>query len=67
MKNYLENSTNKKNMDYLVKNTNASNVFYIVLAFRCLMLIRIYVQNVVGNAIVATNHVVAAMNANGHG
>ena len=34
MKNYLGNSTNKRNTDYLVKNTTASNVFYIVLAFR---------------------------------
>ena len=60
MKNYLENSTNKKNMDYLVENTKYSNVFYIVLAFLCLMLIRIYALNVVGNVIVATSHVVVA-------
>ena len=30
----MENYTNKKNTGYLVKSTNASNVFYIVLAFR---------------------------------
>ncbi len=36
MKNYLENYTSKKNTDYLVKNTNASNVFYTVL---CIVII----------------------------
>ncbi len=34
MKIYLENYTNKKNAGCLVKSTNASNVFHIVLAFR---------------------------------